>query len=186
MLPDVYLGPCFSESECQLALKKAGLSFHRAENTEHEIAVLLSQNKVVARFSGRMEYGPRALGNRSILVQAGDPDINDWLNQRLGRTEFMPFAPITLAEEADACYLGLEGGEQAARFMTITTDCTRHLKERCPAVVHIDGTARPQLVGPGDDPKLRSPVGLPKADGSWNRYQHVLQYARRAYRLHAG
>ena len=74
--------------------------------------------KVVARFNGRMEYGPRALGNRSILYHAKEPAVNQWLNQRLGRTEFMPFAPATLDEHRDACYRNVSGGEYAAQFMT--------------------------------------------------------------------
>ena len=60
--------------------------------------MLLAAGKVVARFDGRMEYGPRALGHRSILYHAKEPAVNQWLNQRLGRTEFMPFAPATLYE----------------------------------------------------------------------------------------
>ena len=71
--------------------------------------MLLAAGKVVARFDGRMEYGPRALGNRSILYHAKEPAVNQWLNQRLGRTEFMPFAPATLYEHRDANYLNVDG-----------------------------------------------------------------------------
>jgi carbamoyltransferase len=114
------------------------------------------RKQVVARFAGRMEYGPRALGSRSILVHAGDPTINTWLNARLKRTEFMPFAPVTLEEEADDCYTGLDGARHSARFMTVTTDCTESFKAQCPATVHIDGTARPQLVERNDDTGYRA------------------------------
>jgi carbamoyltransferase len=58
----------------------------------------------------------------------------------------MPFAPVTLFEAADRCYAGLTGAEHAAEFMTITCDCTAWMTEHCPAAVHVDGTARPQLV----------------------------------------
>ena len=75
---------------------------------------------VVACFHGGMEYGPRALGHRTILYQTTDPSVNDWLNQRLQRTEFMPFAPATLASEARRCYHDLDGAEDPARFMTVT------------------------------------------------------------------
>jgi carbamoyltransferase len=101
---------------------------------------------VVARCDGRMEYGPRALGNRSILYQPTDASVNEWLNKRLKRTEFMPFAPVTLAEFADQCYENLDGARYPAQFMTITFNCTDWMKKHCPAVVHIDGTARPQLI----------------------------------------
>ena len=72
--------------------------------------------------------------------------MNRWLNQRLGRTEFMPFAPVTTWEARERCYLGLAGAEHAAEFMTVTFDCTDWMKANCPAAVHVDGTARPQLV----------------------------------------
>jgi carbamoyltransferase len=93
-----------------------------------------------------MEYGPRALGNRSILYQATDTTVNDWLNKRLKRTEFMPFAPVTLKKYASECYTGLKGAETPAKFMTITLNCTDVMKRNCPAVVHVDGTARPQII----------------------------------------
>jgi len=101
-----------------------------------------------------MEYGPRALGNRSILYHAKDPDVNQWLNQRLGRTEFMPFAPATLSEFAGNCYREVHGCEHAAQFMTLTFDCTEMMKEMSPAAVHVDGTARPQLVTPRSNPSF--------------------------------
>ncbi|MGH2602714.1 MAG: carbamoyltransferase C-terminal domain-containing protein, partial [Dehalococcoidia bacterium] len=70
----------------------------------------------------------------------------DWLNRRLHRTEFMPFAPVTLAGGAGRCYRHLEGAEHTARFMTITFDCTEWMRREMPAVVHVDGTARPQIL----------------------------------------
>ena len=143
---DVYLGPSYTEREIERALTEAGVEFHRAEHVEVEIARLLTQGAVVARFDGRMEYGPRALGNRSILYQPNDPSVNDWLNKALVRTEFMPFAPSTLEEEAGRCFHNVAGAERTARFMTITFNCTEWMKAHCPGVVHLDGTARPQLV----------------------------------------
>ncbi len=149
---DVYFGPEFSNEEIEAALKKAGLKYEYVENIEATIADLLVENKVVARFHGKMEYGPRALGNRSILYAATDLTVNDWLNKRLGRTEFMPFAPVTLAEYADKCYENLNGNEFPAKFMTITFDCTDYMKEVSPATVHVDGTARPQLIDEETNP----------------------------------
>jgi len=151
---DVYFGPDYSESEIVDALKRAQLTFTHYQPIEPKIAMLLAAGKVVARFDGRMEYGPRALGNRSILYHAKEPAVNQWLNQRLGRTEFMPFAPATLYEHRDANYIHMKGAEYAAQFMTLTFDCTESMKRDCPAAVHVDGTARPQLVSAEGSPKF--------------------------------
>jgi carbamoyltransferase len=151
-LTDVYFGPCYSEREINGAIEQAGLKAEYAPDIERKMAELLAQGAVVARFDGRMEYGPRALGNRSILYQPTDPTVNDWLNKRLKRTEFMPFAPVTLAEYADQCYENLDGAQYPANFMTITFNCTDWMKKHCPAVVHVDGTARPQLIDKNTNP----------------------------------
>ncbi len=151
-LTNVFLGPGFSEDEIIDALKRAQLPFTHYSVIEPKLAMLLAAGKVVARFDGRMEYGPRALGNRSILYHAKEPAVNQWLNQRLGRTEFMPFAPATLAEKRADCYLNTCGAEYAAEFMTLTFDCTNEMKRDSPAAVHVDGTARPQLVTPQSNP----------------------------------
>ncbi len=151
-LDHVYLGPEFSEKEIGDALEAADVTYTRPDDLETEVAQLIADGYVVARMNGPMEYGPRALGNRSILYRPDDPSVNDWLNERLSRTEFMPFAPATLAEDADRCFVGMEGAHDTARFMTITFDCTEEMKASCPGVVHIDGTARPQLVSETDNP----------------------------------
>ena len=148
----VYLGPSFSEEEIAAALDAKDVEYTRPENLEQEVARLLSENYVVARFAGKMEYGPRALGNRSILYRPDDPSVNDWLNQRLNRTEFMPFAPATIMENAERCYPHVAGVKDAARFMTVTQDCSEEMKRSCGGVVHVDGTARPQLVLEQDNP----------------------------------
>ena len=145
-IENVYYGPEYSDDQIRHALDKESLEYTYMEDIEKEIAVLLADNKVVARFNGRMEYGPRSLGNRSILYPAVDPEVNTWLNKRLGRTEFMPFAPATLYEYRDKCYVHMKGAEHTSKFMTITFDCTDYMKKTSPAAVHIDGTARPQLV----------------------------------------
>jgi carbamoyltransferase len=145
-LDHVYLGPEFSSREIAEALQRAQLPFAEYRPIEPKVAMLLAAGKVVARFAGRMEYGPRALGHRSILYHAKEPAVNQWLNQRLGRTEFMPFAPATLHEHRQACYRNIAGADHAAEFMTISFDCTDRMKRDCPAAVHVDGTARPQLV----------------------------------------
>jgi carbamoyltransferase len=142
----VYFGPDYSEEEMAMELRAAGMPFEQVLPIEPILARLIHEGHVVARFNGRMEYGPRALGNRSILYRATEPEVNQWLNQRLGRTEFMPFAPVTLFEERHRCYKKTSGAEFAAQFMTITLDCTDYMKRSCPAAVHVDGTARPQLI----------------------------------------
>ena len=142
----VYLGPDYSEKEIEQELQTAGLEFKHYQKIEPVVAGLIHDGRVIGRFNGRMEYGPRALGNRSILYRATEPDVNQWLNQRLGRTEFMPFAPVTLYEQRHSCYKNIDGAEYAAQFMTITFDCTDEMKRQAPAAVHIDGTARPQLI----------------------------------------
>jgi carbamoyltransferase len=149
---DVYLGPEFSAEEISEALRRAQLPFTEYKPVEPKIAMLLAAGKVVARFDGRMEYGPRALGHRSILYHAKEPAVNQWLNQRLGRTEFMPFAPATLYEHRHENYKLVDGADYAAQFMTITFDCTPSMLRDCPAAVHVDGTARPQLVSEKGSP----------------------------------
>jgi len=153
-IADVFWGPCFNEAQLGEALGRAQLPFDHYTPIEPKIAQLIAEGKVVARFDGRMEYGPRALGNRSILYHAREPEVNQWLNQRLGRTEFMPFAPATLYEHRDDCYKNIDGADYAAQFMTVTFNCTERMKRECPAAVHVDGTARPQLVTATSNPSF--------------------------------
>lgn len=145
-LDNVYWGPEYSDAYVEEVLKESGVEYESFEYIEKEIAQLLDEGRIVARFAGRMEYGPRSLGNRSILYHGRDPSVNLWLNHQLSRTEFMPFAPATLFEQRDKCYKNTKGGEYTAEFMTLTVDCTEFMVKSCPAAVHVDGTARPQLV----------------------------------------
>lgn len=152
-LANVYLGNEYTENEVARALSNAGLDAQQIPgNIESAVAEQLAAGRVVARYNGRMEYGPRALGNRSILYQPGDPSVNDWLNELLKRTEFMPFAPSCLYQAADQLFDAPEGGLDTARFMTTTFHSTTWMKNRCGGVVHVDGTARPQLVREEDNP----------------------------------
>ncbi len=144
-LEHVYLGNDYSDADMLEAIRESGLDYKFIEDIETEIARLIAEGKVVARFEGPMEYGPRALGHRSILYHAKDPDVNQWLNKRLKRSEFMPFAPAVLKEYAEE-YFVMEGQEHPAYFMTIVCDTTDKCKKECPAIVHVDGTARPQIV----------------------------------------
>lgn len=151
-IEDVYYGPGYSESDIQKALLKFPFSMRRSKNVEEDTAELVARKKVVGRFDGRMEYGPRALGNRSILADPTDQSINDWLNDRLQRTEFMPFAPSVLYEAAPKLYKNYSTGEYASYFMTITFDVEPEWIKKAPAVCHVDGTARPQVVKESANP----------------------------------
>jgi len=155
-LESVYLGPEFGEDAMRAAIRAEGLEARRYDEVEPAIAELLAEGRVVARFNGRMEFGPRALGNRSILYHCADATVNDWLNKRLDRTEFMPFAPATIEDEAHASFTGLRGAEHTAEFMTITSDCSDAFKASCPAAVHVDGTARPQIVRRETNPSFHA------------------------------
>lgn len=150
----VYFGPEYTDRQIVEALRAAELPFEYLDPIEPRIAQLIHNGRVIARFTGRMEYGPRALGNRSILYRATEPDVNQWLNHQLGRTEFMPFAPATLFEERSKCYENIDGAELTAQFMTVTFNCTEFMKQHCPAAVHVDGTARPQLVRQETNPSF--------------------------------
>jgi len=143
---NVFFGHRYEASEIETVLKKHSIHYNKIETIPKKLAGLLAEGKVVGVFQGGMEFGPRALGNRSILGQATRADINQSLNDRLCRTEFMPFAPMTRVEDVKDCYPALAGDEHTAEFMTITCDCSEVMKKNSPAVVHVDGTARPQLV----------------------------------------
>lgn len=147
-LKDVFLGRNHRADAEALARTRPELTL-RPEQDEALVAAAveaLVAGKAVALHEGRMEFGPRALGARSILASPVRRDINDSLNARLARSEFMPFAPVALAEAADDVFDLAQGMREAARFMTITCNVKPEWRERIPAVVHVDGSARPQLL----------------------------------------
>jgi carbamoyltransferase len=153
-LGSLMLGPASTPRDVDAALSGSGLHVTRAGDIEERIGALLADGHVVAHVADRMEFGPRALGNRSVLCPATDPRVNDWLNRRFRRSEFMPFAPATLAEHAEACFVGLRGGCIAARYMAMTFTCTTRMRDEAPAAVHVDGTARPQVVDAREAPRF--------------------------------
>jgi carbamoyltransferase len=112
---------------------------------------LLLAGKAGALYCGRMEFGPRALGARSILASPADATINDRLNQRLQRSEFMPFAPYVLEEDCEEVFEITHVNRYAARFMTITCAVKPQWRRKIPAVIHVDGTARPQIIRQRDN-----------------------------------
>lgn len=147
-MDSVYLGPSFNDDQIGDALAHVCDLIHvqRMDDKIDSTVEDLTQGRVVGWFDGRMEYGPRALGSRSIMFHARDRSANDWLNKRMRRTEFMPFAPVTPEEYAAECYVGWIPEDRCPHFMTKTFNCKEKFIEVHPAVVHIDGTARPQVV----------------------------------------
>jgi len=121
------------------------------KNLSNFIADKLAKGKIVAIFQNSVEFGPRALGNRTILAPATQEGINDGLNKKLSRTEFMPFAPVIRDIDTDKYFKLKDGEKNTARFMTITCYCTNLAREDVPAVVHVDDTARPQIVSKKDN-----------------------------------
>jgi len=111
-----------------------------------DAASRLADQQIGAIYAGRMEFGPRALGARSILANPSRHETHDELNRRLSRTEFMPFAPVVTAGEAARLFRINAVNAYAARFMTINTEVDPRWRDAIAAVVHIDGSARPQII----------------------------------------
>lgn len=148
-LDHVFLGPEPEAAAMDAAahdLEARGLRVERPPDLAERVAEALTEGRIVACYQGRMEFGPRALGHRTILAPARERRFTDRLNRCLDRSTFMPFAPILLDEDAPAWLEDLEPVRQAAAFMTVNVQASAALAERCPAAVHSDGSVRPQLV----------------------------------------
>ena len=148
-----FLGDHPDVKELESLLDSYNLNYKFYENQKEqasEIASLLSNNKIVGLYKGRMEFGPRALCNRSIIASPKNNDINTILNKRLNRTEFMPFAPVIREENLKQIFPKLTC-DIPAKFMTVTASVSDQVKPKIPAVVHIDGTARPQIISKEND-----------------------------------
>lgn len=143
-LKNVFLGK-LQFSHNKIDNNKFTQKFLPHEELVNTIVDYLLNGKIIGLINEEMEYGPRALGNRSIISTATDSNTNKTLNERLNRTEFMPFAPVTLMNEAKNMYKGWSN-DINTNFMTICYDVTERMKEISPACVHIDGTARPQVI----------------------------------------
>ena len=147
----IYLGPSYEEKIIIKAIDKYDLNAKKVKKFHSKVAHELNLGKVVGRFSDRLEWGPRALGNRSILVKPDDPKINDILNRRLNRTEFMPFAPIILEEDASKIVEKYSKEHISSKFMTMTYDINTRYKDKIKAAIHVDNTARPQVLNKYDN-----------------------------------
>lgn len=144
------LGPEYDDRVSAEAFQAAGYQVKQPHQPpEHILAAELAAGRIVARFTGRAEYGPRALGNRSIFAPATDPDVPAELNRRLGRSTVMPFAPMARRRDASRWFTVAPALEGPMGFMTAAVPVTAETRARYPAIVHLDGTARPQLVDPG-------------------------------------
>ena len=141
-----YLGPAFSRRDILAAVKSAGLVARRSKAPAREAAEMIADGKIVAWFQGRMEFGPRALGNRSLLADPRRPDMRNILNQKVKhREDFRPFAPSVMAEHADE-WFEIGTHSTSHEFMLFACGVKPAQRDRIPAVVHRDGSARVQLV----------------------------------------
>jgi carbamoyltransferase len=149
-----YLGPSFKRGDILAAVKSAGLTARRSKSPARDAADMIADGKIVAWFQGRMEFGPRALGNRSLLADPRRPEMRDILNQKVKhREDFRPFAPSVLAEQADQWFeVGAHSASHA--FMLFAPEVKPAQRNRIPAVVHKDGTARVQLVSRKSNPRF--------------------------------
>jgi carbamoyltransferase len=150
-----YLGREYRDEEVEAVTSKKLLRLQAIVTPSQDIcaetARLLAQGNVFAWFQGRSEFGPRALGGRSILADPRQAGMKDKLNKRVKfRQAFRPFAPIVLAERADEIF----EGDQDSPFMLMAKNVRPEWRDKIPAIVHVDGTARVQMVRQEHNPRL--------------------------------
>jgi carbamoyltransferase len=149
-----YWGPEFSPDEIESTLRRHKLKFVRCDNIERDVAQLVSEGEVVGFFQGRMEIGPRALGNRSLLADPRHPGMREILNEKVKHREyFRPFAPSVLHEDAHRWFL-ITKETSASDFMLMAYPVPAELRDSIPAVVHFDGTSRVQTVRRETNPRF--------------------------------
>lgn len=150
-MTDVYLGPSFTEAELDSTIQTYKLHSYKIANLEEQVASLLAVGAIVGWFQGRMEFGPRALGSRSILADSTHDKAKDRVNRSVKfRENWRPFAPACLAESAHEYF---EGAREAP-FMTMTFPVRASQRDRIPAVTHADNTARVQTVTRDSNPRF--------------------------------
>jgi carbamoyltransferase len=146
-----YLGPSYSLAEMEAASRASSYPCARPDPIEPLIARVLANGYIVARFADEAEFGPRALGNRSILCDPRRPDMKDVLNARVKHREsFRPFAPTVLENRA-AEWFELDG---RSAYMLRVVAVRPERRDQIPAVVHVDGTARVQTLAFHENPSL--------------------------------
>lgn len=147
-MPGAALGRGWSDEELATELRRAAVPFSRPGSIAVEAARVLADNGVVAWFQGRSEYGPRALGHRSLLAHPGDPDTTARINDIKGREQFRPIAPMVRLERAAEVF----EGKLPSPYMLFVHSVRPAWRKRVPAVVHVDGTARVQTVSSQEEP----------------------------------
>jgi carbamoyltransferase len=147
-MPGVDLGRGFTDERIEAELRRARLPYHRPESIAAEAAAVLADDGIVAWFQGRSEYGPRALGRRSLLAHPGNPATTARLNDVKGREQFRPVAPMVREERAAELF----EGRLPSPYMLFVHRVKPGWRDRIPAVVHVDGTARLQTVAAADEP----------------------------------
>ncbi|KIG03768.1 carbamoyltransferase family protein [Caballeronia concitans] len=143
-----YLGPCYGEKDIEDFLKWSKTPYRRLNDIAAETADILASNRVIGWYQGRTEFGPRALGARSILASPIDPSMQARLNEIKDREDFRPVAPVVMEEHAADWFVDA----RVAPFMLFVFDVREDMKARIPAVTHIDGTARVQTVNRSQHP----------------------------------
>jgi carbamoyltransferase len=145
-------GTSATEAEMKRAAESSGSACRRPDRLEDECARLVAEGRILGWFQGRMEYGPRALGARSIIADARRPDMKDILNHRVKHREgFRPFAPACLAEHAAEWF---EGGRYSP-FMLLVFPVVPGKRSQVPSITHVDGTGRLQTVDEDSEPRYR-------------------------------
>ncbi len=147
-MPGADLGRGYTDGELESALRRARVRYTRPASVAATAAEVLAANGVVAWYQGRSEYGPRALGHRSLLAHPGEAANTERLNEVKGREQFRPVAPMVLADRAAELFEGV----LPSPYMLFVHNVRDGWRGRIPAVVHVDGTARIQTVDPADEP----------------------------------
>ena len=143
-----YLGPGYGDDEIEAFLRRGKLSYRRLNDVAGETAAILAEDRIVGWFQGRMEFGPRALGARSILASPLSAGMQQRLNEIKDREDFRPVAPVVLEEEAGRWFVDAA----FSPFMLFVHDVAPDKAHRIPAVRHVDGTARIQTVNREQNP----------------------------------
>ncbi len=143
-----FLGPEYLDAEIEEFLRRGKLRYRRPANLADYVAGLLAEDRIIGWFQGRMEFGPRALGARSILASPLSPDMQQRLNEIKDREDFRPVAPVVLEEEAARWFVGA----RVSPFMLFVNEVAPDKAERIPAVRHVDGTARIQTINRSQNP----------------------------------
>lgn len=188
----LHLGPRMEASQVTRALDASALRVERRGPAAARMAARISRGEVIAVADGRDEFGPRALGARSILFSASREGLPGRVNRGLGRDGFMPFGPAVLDEATTGCWTGVPAASDLGT-MTLAVDASADFERRFPSAVHVDGTTRPQVVRAGSAPRLHEMLSRLQAMGeapvvintSFNRHGepivHSLEDALRTF-----